>query len=122
MGAKIHVLHTITIDELAFNNPSLHSEYVILVNHLIDLIRGLADKNSKLMPSSSLSEQYDTNTNEAYLELVLQDHSNHYRSQIYIHKNHRQFVIGHCGSGTIATLANQVMDAINTQINRLHWV
>lgn len=118
----MHALHTITVDELAINNPSLHLEYLSLVNHLIDLIRELANKNSKLMPSSSLTERYDTNSNEAYLELVLNDGANSYCSHIYIHKNNQKFVVGNRGSGKPATAANEVIDTVFTQISKLNWI
>ena len=118
----MHTLHTITTDELALDNPVLHSEYLSLVNHLIDLIRDLANKNSKLMPSSSLTERYDTNSNEAYLELVLNDGSNRYCSHIYIHKSNQKFIVGYCGSGMPATAANEVIDAVIVQIKKLGWI
>jgi hypothetical protein len=118
----LHALHTITVDELAINNPDLHLEYLSLVNHLIDLIRELANKNSKLMPSSSLTERYDTNSNEAYLELVLSDGVNSYCSHIYFHKNNQKFVVGNGGSGKPATVANEVIDTVFTQISKLSWI
>lgn len=118
----MHALHTIIVDELAINNPDLHLEYLSLVNHLIDLIRELANKNSKLMPSSSLTERYDTNSNEAYLELILSDGFNSYCSHIYIHKNNQKFVIGNRGSGKPATAANQIIGAVLSQISKLNWI
>jgi hypothetical protein len=118
----LHALHTITVDELAINNPDLHLEYLSLVNHLIDLIRELANKNSKLMPSSSLTERYDTNSNEAYLELILSDGSNNHCSHIYIHKNNTKFIVGNCGSGKPATAANEAMDTVINQISKLGWI
>ncbi|OLY97506.1 hypothetical protein [Polynucleobacter sphagniphilus] len=102
----MHTLHNITVYELAINNPDLHSEYLSLVNNPMDLIRELANKNSKLMPSSSLTERYATNSNEAYLELILSDDSNNYCSNIYIHKNNQKFAVGNYGSGKLTTAAN----------------
>lgn len=117
----LQTLHTITIDELAFSNPELHSEYLNLVNHLIELIRELAKRNDALTQSSSLNEQYDIHNNEAYLDLVISDGKGSYNSHIYIHKN-QKFIVEVDGSGNSASTAEEVMDLIHKQVSKLNWI
>ncbi len=117
----LQTLHTITIDELAFSNPELYVEYLNLVNHLIELIRNLAKTNDELTHFSSLSEKYDTNTSEAYLDLVISDSKGSYNSRIYIHKN-QKFIVEVSGSGNSAGTAEEVMDLIRMQVAKSTWI
>lgn len=117
----LQTLHTITIDELAFSNPELHVEYLNLVKHLIELIRNLAKSNDELAQSSSLSEKYDIKTSEAYLDLVISNGKNSYNSRVYIHKN-QKFIVEVNGSGNSAGSAEEVMDLIHKQLDKLSWI
>ena len=117
----LQTLHAITIDDLAFSNPELHAEYLNLVNHLIEFIRGLAKSSASLSPSSILAEKYDTNTNEAYLDPVIADGKHSYNSRIYIHKNEK-FIVELNGSGKSTVTAEEVLDLIRKQVAKLDWI
>ncbi|OZA40934.1 MAG: hypothetical protein B7X83_03620 [Polynucleobacter sp. 17-46-58] len=110
------------MDDLQNNNPDLHFEYLKAVGCLIGLVRGLALNNPKLIPSTSLSECYDTNTHEAYLNLSLNDGKNNCVTHIYIHQNNQRFMIGLNGGGLAAKTADEIMAVINHMINKLNWV
>lgn len=118
----MHVLHTITVDELQNNNPDLHFEYLKAVENLISFLRELAANNPNLMPSTSLNECYDTNTHEAFLNLTISDGKNNHETHIYIHQNDQRFMIGLNGGGLAAKTADEIMAVINHMINKLNWV
>ena len=118
----MHTLHSITIDELQSNNSELHSEYLKVVDCLIDFVRNLVKNNPKLIPSSSLNECYNTNTHEAYLNLILNDGVNNHETHIYIHQNNKKFMIGLNGDGLASKTSDEIMAIVNHRINQLTWV
>jgi len=118
----LHALHTITVDELQNHNPELHSEYLKVVDCLIDFVRNLVQCNPKLAPSSSLNECYNTNTHEAYLNLTLNDGINNHETHIYIHQDKKKFMIGLNGGGLPSKTANEIMAIVNQRTSQLSWV
>jgi hypothetical protein len=114
----LQTLHAITIDDLAFSNPGLHAQYLNLVNHLIEFIRELVKSNNTLSQSSSLSEKYDTNSNEAYLELVISDGKERFISLIYIHQT-KNLLVTLNDTRKSATTAEHALNIIKRETN---WI
>ena len=118
----MHAIHAITVDELAHHNPALHFEYQTAVTQLIELIRSLVDKNNNLIQTTYLNECFDTNANEAYLDLAIGDGNNAWHIHVYLHSDNKKFMIGLNGNGTPVSTANQIIEIINSKINQLSWI
>ena len=112
----LQTLHTLAIDDLAFSNSALHTEYIKLVNNLIEIIRDLTSKNKLFLSGSSLSEKYDTNSNEPYLDLLITDENYRYNSRIYIHKN-QTFLIKNNQLSIKTNSADEVLNALRIDIS-----
>lgn len=114
----LQTLHTITVDDLAFTNPELHAEYVILVTKLIDKLREFSKKNRSIASSSSLTEKYDTNSNEVYLDLILSNGRDSFSARIYIHQL-KYFLIEVNGMGKLANTAEDVLNITDTGLSKI---
>lgn len=114
-------LHAVVVDELMVQNPSFYAEYIALIGRLSDLLRDLAKNNSDIAEYSQLSEGYDYASNEAFLQLVLANAANAYQPQIYLHPSH-QFMIGSEKGGFLAKTAEEAIQFLQTQIDKLSWI
>ena len=114
----LQTLHTITVDDLALTNPALHAEYVILVTKLIDKLRELSKQNSSILTSSGLTEKYDTNSNEAYLDLILSNERDSFSARIYIHQL-KYFLIEVNGIGKLANTAEDVLNIADEGLSKI---
>lgn len=118
----LQTLHTLAVDELAISNPTLYSEYLNLVNELIELIRNLVEQNPNLASFSCLTEKYDTNSNQAYLDLVINDQISRLQIHIYLHKDLKQFIIGLDGMGKSTRSSSESLNVIEEEIKKYKWV
>lgn len=118
----LQTLHTLAVDELATSNPALYSEYLNLVNELIELIRNLVEQNPNLASFSCLTEKYDTNSNQAYLDLVINDQISRLQIHIYLHKDLKQFMIGLDGIGKSTSSSSESLNVIEEEIKKYKWV
>ena len=114
-------LHDVAIGQLSINHPAFHGEYLVLVKLLINLLQNLARAHPQLTEFSSLSEEFDIASQEAYLQLAIADDNNSYQPQIYLHHDHK-FVIGAQGSGISVATASQAFKVISSKIDSFDWI
>lgn len=105
-------LHSITIEELSNSNQHLYFEYEALLDYLDHVISNGELDFRKII---AVSKKYDERSNEAYIQLFL-DNTKNPKLDIYIHKNFKQFIVGHDGNGKPLTTASKLIQEIKNQL------
>ena len=110
-----NILHHIALEELKAKNIALYNEYNSLFDGLVKLMRQVFQKNEELRKLSNLSQLYNMETKQAFIEMLIHHGSKTYRKHFYI-KQDQQFVVGLHGEGLGCLAAEDCLDKISTDL------
>lgn len=106
-----NILHHMALEDLKTKNFALFNEYNLLFDGLVKLMRQVFQKNEELRKLSNLSQLYNMETKQAFIEMLIHYTSNTYRKHFYIKKN-QVFVVGLHGEGIEFTTAKDCLNQI----------
>lgn len=116
-----NILHHIALDELKTKNIALYNEYNSLFDGLVKLMRQVFQKNEDLRKLSNLSQLYNMETKQAFLEMLIHYGSKTYRKHFYI-KQDQQFVVGLHGEGLDCSAAVDCLKRITSDLKINHLI
>jgi hypothetical protein len=106
-----NILHHMALENLKNKNLALFNEYNLLFDGLVKLMRQVFEKNEELRKLSNLSQLYNMETKQAFIEMLIHYKSNTYRKHFYIQKN-QTFMLGLHGEGAEFTTAKDCLNQI----------
>lgn len=117
-----NILHHMALEELKAKNMVLYNEYTLLFDGLVKLMRQVFQKNEELRKLSNLSQLYNMQENQAFIEMLIHHGDQTYRKHFYLGKDKKQFIVGLNGEGNEFPTAEACLKKITFDLKTEHLI
>jgi len=117
-----NILHHMALEELKAKNMVLYNEYTLLFDGLVKLMRQVFQKNEELRKLSNLSQLYNMQEHQAFIEMLIHHGNQTYRKHFYIAKDKKQFILGLNGEGSSFPTAESCLKKIMSDLKTEHLI